>query len=343
MGWFLQKPKSPKRKTTRASEYEQWSRERTLRRLRQGLWLSILMFLALGWRFGEDRLLAFVGMRGHVMQRQHVELVDAPAWLSEAVKDNLTHLVATHITADPLDGVCLQRASKALALNPWIATVDRIRRTDQGMRVWATFRKPVALVRLPRADEASGPPIQWDDRFRLVDKDGYVLPSDTLGVIDPPYEMRHLRQIDLPILVDVEEEAPAAGQRWNHEVVAAGLKLILLLSKESFSDQILAYGAERDQRGRIRLVLRTHQRGKVRWGLPPGEENMIEDSAEMKRKKLLVLHFQKGAIDAKGRVVDIYGPGIIIQPLSPQRSADGALDRLNRGESIRQSRYNTRR
>lgn len=345
MGWFLHKPKTPKRNTRTGTEYEQWSRELTMRRLQTALWLSIAMFLALGWYLGEDRLIAFAGMRGKVVERSDVSLVDAPVWLSPTIRSDLTHLVATHITPDPLDGACLQKAAKTLALNPWIATVDRIRRTDQGLEVWATYRQPVALVRLPRnaVDRIeSEAPIIWEDRFRLIDREGHLLPSDSLGVIDPPYEAKHLKDINLPVIVDATKQPPSSGEHWNDPVVKAGVKLVSLLHGESFHDQVQAYGAEIDQRDRIRLVMHTRRKGKVRWGLPPGEENAIEHSAEIKRKKLVALNQIKGSIDAGGRVVDVFGPGIIIHPASDARTAEGWIDRLHRGESVRQSRYDPR-
>lgn len=345
MGWFLQKPKAPTRQARPASEYEAWCRELTMRRLQRGLWLSIAVFIALGWYYGEDRLLAFAGMRGEVVERQDVNLVDSPQWLSPAIRSDLTHLVATHITADPLDGQCLQKAAKALAKNPWIATVDRIRRTDEGLRVWATYRQPIALVRLPRiGDHAeSEKAIVFEDRFRLVDRDGHVLPSDSLGVIDPPYEAKQLKRIKLPVIVNATNLPPAAGERWNDDMVDAGLKLVKLLGGEKFAPQIQAYGSERDQFDRIRLVLHTSRGGKVRWGLPPGEEGAIEHGAGVKCKKLIALNELEGSIDAGGHRVDIFGPGIIKHRRPGSRMTDGMLDRLGQGESFRQSRYDARR
>jgi len=183
-------------------------------------------------------------------------------------------------------------AALALAQDPWINRVRQVQRWADGrITVEADYRQPIALV---------------------ATRDGYRL-TDAIGVVLPGLYLEHqIDQLNLPVITGVLERTPATGQAWQSQDVAAGLSLVQTLADEPYADQIQRYDvSHRDARGRVRLVLHTAT-GMVRWGLPPGLEQSIEPTAQVKRSWLRHVAQTRGTIDAGGKVVDVYGARIAV-------------------------------
>jgi hypothetical protein len=251
----------------------------------------------LGWRTMERRLEARVSQTAAVkISAERVQLVDAPKWMSQALQKHLQGLVASHVSADPLDSASLEVAVQTLAASPWVEGVSRIQRLKQAVMVSATYREPVALV-------------QVADGYRIVDAKGVCLP----GV----FQNQHLAKLRLPVIVGVSAKAPAEGRPWPGEEVQAGYALAKLLAKQPFASQIQAVDVSaRDVRGRLRMSLMTRD-GLVRWGLPPGQEQAIEPTAQTKIDWLTGLYKKVGSIDGGGRVIDVFGPAVYFHDQLP--------------------------
>jgi hypothetical protein len=170
--------------------------------------------------------------------------------------------------------------------------------------VEADYREPIALVRCVGG-------------YRLVDRQGVCLPG--------LYTSNQVRQIDLPWVTGVGAAAPEVGAIWPGDDLAAGLSLVRRLAAEPYARQILRYDvSQRDEADRIRLTLHTAG-GAVRWGLPPGQEQAIEEDAAVKVRRLRELVEAYGSINAGRQVVEIYGPW---SPLdASERLARGNLGR----------------
>jgi len=215
----------------------------------------------------------------------------------------MRYRVAVQAGTDPMDTHGLQRAILTLAIDPWIERVDRVQRLPGG-RLWisAQFRQPVAVVEKP-------------DGYRLVTEQGVRLPG--LYVAD------QLAEVALPVIVGASSAVPHEGRVWQGKDMKAGLSLVRWLGQQPYWGQVRAIDVSgRDSRGRIHLVLRT-QHGSVRWGLPPGTEKTIEPNAVTKAAWLADVYHQRGAIDAGGNRVDVFGPAVFIHPAaqSPAVSA----------------------
>ena len=295
MGLFLQKKKrSQHTKKQPTTNPKPWDPYRTLKGLKCLAATVIIVGLLIGWAHIEHYLTAYT-LHHHAapVTPNHVNLIDSPSWLNQALHDELRSLVATQISSDPFDNHTLQQAAFVLSNNPWIDRVQRIQRTSKNrVLVHATYREPVAII-------------EGRDGYHLVDHHGIRLPGLYLE-----HQIEHLK---LPLIIGVAAAPRLEGEIWPGEDLQAGLALIQQTREQPYADQIHAcdVGA-RDELGRINLILRTNSGGSVRWGLPPGKEQSIEPNAKIKRKRLAKVHEQRGAIDAGGKIVDLSGPVVFV-------------------------------
>ncbi len=307
MGWWLTRSggKNRRRRPTRRLYEGVWDPQRTLTGLK---WLgaaAAIVGTVFGWRFLETALHEYVSQtRAAAVSRADVLLDDAPSWMSDAVRLRLRRTVAEHVGADPLDPTGLVSAAKALSRDPWVQQVEQVfRRGDGAVAVRARYREPIALV-------------ESEQGYRLVDGQGVVLP----GI----YEPQQARAMALPLITGVSTSAPEPGRGWPGEDLRAGLSLVRFLADEPYAEQIESYDVgHRDNFGRVRLVLYT-DRGMVRWGLAPGREQGLEPAASSKRRWLRqVAAAHGGAIDAGGRVVDVYAEAVTTSYPGTDASAAG--------------------
>jgi hypothetical protein len=292
MGWFLssKKKKSKPRRKASLTEQKAWDPKRTLAGLKALGVFALAVALVIGWRYGERYLLDYAKQRQDApITAEMVELVDAPAWMSEGIRDQVRQTASERIDPDPLDGKSLRRAAEALEHDPWVREVIQVsRRTGGRVLVSARYRQPVAVI-------------QGKDGYHLVDAQGVCMPG--------LYAMHEVERLGLVMVLGVSTPPPAkAGEVWPGEEVSAGLSLIRLLSAEPYMDKIRSFDvSQRDERGRLRLVLHTED-GTVRWGLPPGEEHAIEPDAQVKLGWLRQLAQRDNALSSGGQIIDIYGP-----------------------------------
>jgi len=246
-----------------------------------------------GWTWGERWLLSYA--REHqamVPTAQDVQLLDEPGWMSPLVEAQLRQAVAEQLGTDPLDRMALRRALAALFAQPWVDAAERVERQGQNVLVWATYRRPLALV-------------EWRGGYYLTAATGHRLP----GV----YTAEQAPRVGLPVLEKVSAAPPDEGVMWPGEDVRAGLDLAAFLEGQPFTSQVRAI-AVHDERGLIRPVLLTRNPGgRVYWGRPLGQESPVEVDGQVKLKKLLAVFAQRGSIDAGGKRVHVYGEGISME------------------------------
>ncbi len=306
MGWFLKKKKKKRRSGRRASRARKarpkWDPARTLLGLKVLAVAAVAVAAVFGWHAGERHLRGYVTERGKPSSVDRVVLADAPAWLKN-VLDPLRQMVAAQIDADPLNPAGLHRAALALEASPWIERVERVQRVSNGqVRVYARYREPIAVVQALDASQANA---KGGD-YHLVDRAGVLLPMS--------YSRDEVAGLKLPVIVGVSVAPPdEAGLTWRGPELEAGLRLVRLLADAPYLDQIEAFDVgDKDRRGRIRLVLWTRQGWLIRWGLPPGAEQAIEQPAEVKKRRLAGLYANAAVVDAGPKVVDLYGGAVFV-------------------------------
>lgn len=284
-----------------------WDPQRTLRGLKVlGVAAALIAFL-IGWWWTECSLVEYTRWaRAAAVTPEGVVLADAPPWMQSypGAAAQIATAVAERISDNPLDGPSLQAAAAALERQAWVRHVKQVRRLPGGrVEVRAVYRQPIAIV----AGRAG---------YHLVDAEAVRLPG--------LYVRQQVNRLGLAVITAVASAPPGVGEPWPGEPIRAALSLVQLLAGEAYADQIIAYDVrERDERNRIHLVLYT-KHGKVRWGLPPGQEQVLEERAVVKRQWLRrVAARHSGRVDAGGQVVELFRAAIYVyQPAMQGDVAD---------------------
>ncbi|MFW6060630.1 MAG: cell division protein FtsQ/DivIB [Phycisphaeraceae bacterium] len=311
MGWFLRRGKNGGRKKRSkardAAVRPHWDPQRTLAAVKVLTGLGVVVGLGLAWHFGHGWLREYArATHSEPVAAADVIIQDPPAWMSEGVKQELRRLVAAEAGADPVENTALRAAADALRRSAWVAegNVRQVRRLVDGrVAVEADYRTPTAVIQA---------------------RNGYYLVSDRGIRLPMLYDAEDLRFLELPVIERVRSAPPTAGEVWPGADVQAGLAMVRLLADESFFDQVRAIDVgQRDRRGRVRLALLTDE-GEVQWGLPPGEAEGIEPTADQKLQSLRrVAERYNGRIDAGGRVVDLYVYGARVHEQGMQLNDSG--------------------
>ncbi len=316
MGWFLQANKSKKsgRKSSRSKKSDamlvfapkNWDAERTLTGLRILGGFTAIIIIALVWQWSEGRLEDYVAKnQSQIIHAQSVELMDAPAWMSPLLGEQLRKQVASELAANPMDIKSLNRAVASLQANPWVEQVHRITRTrDHQVKVYADYRQPVAMI-------------QSQHGYHPIDAQQHLLPG--------LYLENQLKQVGLPVITGVRPTVTPMGQVWKDQALSAGLDLVYMIKRQPWADQVKAVDVSgRDVRGRIRLSIHTQQGGKVRWGFAPGQVHPIEVTDAAKLSALAGLYQRCGMIDAGGHTVDVFTQTVLVhQPEADKTSFAG--------------------
>ncbi len=291
MGWFLSSSKPKKKKKRGKKSKPAWDPRRTLAGLKVLGAIAGIVAVAALWRAGEVALVGYAKEhRALPITPARVELVGAPAWIEGKLGDQMKQRVAERVQADPFDGRALTDAAMVMLMNPWVASVDQVRRTPAGVVVEATYRQPLAMV-------------QARDGFHVIDTQGVRLSG--------PAYWQALEPSGLPMITNVSvAPPPELGMPWEGAEIEAGVELVKLLRDEPYAGQITAYDVgQRDPRtGKLCLVLQTDEGGVV-WGRPPGDAWAVAEvstSEKVDRLRRLAETYL-GRIDAGGRVVWIHG------------------------------------
>lgn len=256
--------------------------------------VAVVVILCVLWYVADRGLHTYVaqGWAGRTATAQ-VVLTDAPPWMGESIREQIRKEAATVSSVNPLDQASLESVARVLLGNAWVGAVRQVRRDgNHRLIIDAAYRKPEAVVE---------------------GRDGYHL-VDAYGVRLPGLYLRHTAtRLGVPLVIGTAALPGPVGSVWPGDDLAAGLALVVTLAREPYMNQIRAVDvSRRDPMSRIHLVLHT-DRGQIRWGLPPGREHPIEPTVEVKKQILAHLAgAHHGAIDAGGRIVDIYDGNILV-------------------------------
>jgi len=302
MGWFLKSAGRTGSKKSRQG-VRNWpprSAQHTLGILK-GLSLGIAVVLILaGWHTAKQYLLQqAAGHTAAYITESQINLVNAPYWMDKLVASHVRRIVAMQLSDDVLDTGALHTALAVLEDDSWVRRVHRIRRKRNAqVDVWAEYRQPVAVV-------------GNDHGFFRVDREGVQLPG--------LFVKSQLAALGLPVIIGVRTLAPGEGSLWLGMDIQDGLTLAAVVADKPYAAQIQAIDVSlRDRRGRTRLALLTRN-GQVRWGLGPGRSAPIEPDTTVKLRRIAKVYAKWRAIDAGGKIVDVYGPNIFISQAPPRR------------------------
>jgi hypothetical protein len=220
----------------------------------------------------------------------------ATSWLPAEEQDRLLAAAYWELErqADPFSSAGLRAVGEALSRTGWFEQIRRVQREPGNtIRLDAVWRTPTAVVRSGGVDY-------------LIARSGELLPIAYQPERSP-----------LPALVGVRAEPPmvggqlAYGQPWAGADVRAGLEVLSMVNTRPWREQVAALDMTEYLSGR-RIVLVTQWNGRAVWGGAPSDAVPGEVSAEMKLRRLDVLHRQFQRIDARRRIVEVAGPMTLV-------------------------------
>jgi hypothetical protein len=275
------KPSSP-------SLPEPGSRRRWLRpRLLAGL---ILIFsLGIGAHLLWQHSKPIVAERAqYQLTADQIHITPPPPWIRSDIKREALRDAGLNDSLSVLDDwpALAQRIEKAFELHPWVASVDRIRKSlPSSLTVELTYRRPVAAVESSDSDGVA---------FLPVDEHAIRLPEADLT----DAERRHLPRIS------GITGRPLVGDRWDDPRVDGGAKLAAVLAdvwQQLQLVEILAFVGSQSASGRLQCSFEIVTTGgtRIAWGSAPGmEAGAGESTCDLKRAQLLKFCAEQGGLDS---------------------------------------------
>ena len=294
MGWLFLNSLRPRRQRKRRVSQAGIARRRLVGGVKWCLCSIMVMACLFGWHMLE-KVLTNQAIKSSKMPVviDHVLFETLPHWMDSQVRLELQEAAAWPIKDGDLSHRNLQRSVESLYQTGWVRQVHQIKRDGMNsIMVSADYRRRVAAIASPRGI------------FR-VDRESVRLPGD--------FDDQSIDMIGVPIITAVSLSPPPVGHQWLGEDVAGGLSVAQLIQDQPYVTQIEAIDvSQTDRQRRIRVSLHTH-RGLIRWGLAPGYDHPLEPSTEVKLHRLMQIYSRWQAVDAGGKVVDLYGPTTLIR------------------------------
>lgn len=283
---------------------------------------------------------ALAGQLGPVPTSFKVVLAQAPAYIPASLLQQIA-LSITPADSNPSDQQLAQKVYQLASACPWISKVGQALcrpATDPRIivvEVQAEFRTPYAKVQCMKSRNA--------EQVEYVDKDGIVLPSDQAAryfvqapaTADlPARDVFFVRRADIPAgwkfyaihyitIEGVMAPPPPAGQKWDGDDLAAGLKLVTLVSTRKYANQIKTVDvrnyAGRGRHGDSNLCMRA-QIGNgpetiIRFGRFPAATGDWEVPTQRKMYNLdTYVSDQKGYLAGTAQYVDLRGDQLRFRP-----------------------------
>lgn len=245
-----------------------------------------------------------------------IALVNKPVWMSDFLAQQIADTIPK-TSSSAFDHDLLLKAVAALKKNPWVSSVNQVRRVfgdlpGDTLEVDCDFRAPVALVKSGQS-------------YFLVDNDGYLLPERyTHEQLDKITLGRDGRTC-LRVIEGIKQPPPEMGSKWVGADVAAGLDLVKLLYGKLFMDEVTGIDvsnfAGRINRGDPQLVMLTRYGTQVWWGRPLNAKDFFVEVSPARKMEILRAVVQKeGRIDANQAFLDVRYDNLLIPTTQPTQA-----------------------
>jgi hypothetical protein len=202
-------------------------------------------------------------------------------WVNVELRSELAKLALTILSDDPLDVRTLERCRTALLATGWFQDDLRlIRDENNSVHVKATWRVPVAAVRIDNMDQ-------------LVSAKGELLsPRYAAGASG------------LKTIVGVTSRPPELGQAWSGGEVQAALRLIQELAELPGFSQVASVDAS-EMLAHKNLIIVTDRGNRIHWGGEPDQFTPGQPSTTTKLARLDTVFRRFGRIDAGRALLDV--------------------------------------
>ncbi len=250
------------------------------------------------------------------LEADQIEMTELPPWIHSDPKKFKADVLRDASLDGPLsllDRELTVRLAKAFALHPWVAKVERVsKRSPPGVMVEVVYRRPVAMVVIPRSRlvDAAGILLPTED-FSPIEAKNYLFPVDAAGVLLPTEDFS---KVDAQGYLKIGEiktlPAGPVGTRWGDTYVTGAAQIAAALLDDWQNLKLFqivpaartvdAAGTETDT-----YELYTRKGTRVDWGRPPGAEVGTEAKAAKKLDRLKTYAGEHG--------------GSLEDPVTPQR------------------------
>jgi hypothetical protein len=234
-----------------------------------------------------------------------VVLKNRPAWMNDFLVEQIAMIARPVGPHSAFDRQLLVDTALGLKANPWVREVRSVRRAftnrpGDTLEIDCEYRAPVALVK-------------WGVFNWLVDEKGVRLSERFTEQDVPNIQFGPEHHTIIRVIEGVRHPAPhLAGEKWDGDDLAAGLKMVKYLFDRPYTEQILRVNVA-NYAGRVdnkdpQLVLITKYNTQIWWGRPPGDDDVdsfIEVSTARKMRYLQLTCEQFGRVDAKEQWLDI--------------------------------------
>lgn len=202
----------------------------------------------------------------------------------------------------------LEQVAASFAVQPWVKSVKKIRKSASGIHVDLLYRKPVALVEI------------GDDGLFPVDDEGVLL--DSRDFTGPNVELNYWR-VSMPAPIT---NGLLAGYLWDDMRVADSV-LIANAWNGNQAETGLMRIVNRSQPTRDRMRLQAYELWTLNgtiviWGNPPGQEVKGEATAAEKIEAIRSYTVKNGPLNEMKRgVYDVRG-GVLVKSNAHLASED---------------------
>jgi len=264
--------------------------------------ICVLAGIAVGFIYLEQYVRAKKNMGA---TSANIELINAPEWINAELEQKVLSAVRAHGEDLRIDEEVAESVYRNITeLVPWIYDV-RIKTTHDAVTVAGLWRKPLAAVKVGR-------------RQIYVDKERIVL-----GYIPIP---------DLPIVEIIglnATRAPAAGQNWQRDDLAAALDILTRLDmmdqavtpekpllRELTRIDVSNFAGRKDPRKR-HIVLYARRDTEIIWGAEFGtSQRYMEVSDDEKLARLYSYYKNNGSLLTAVKYINLCDPqGNVPQPI----------------------------
>ena len=238
----------------------------------------VCMLVAVGGAFAVWR-----SVRSHVLATEQywltadeIEITKQPGWVRTNIKADVARDAGLVGELTILDDDFAERTHQAFSLHPWVAEVTRVTKTYPArVRVDLVYREPVAMVELP------------GEGLLPIDAQGVHLPIGDFAKVEIPRYPRVARLNTTPL-------SDTPGTEWGDARVVGAAKIAAELKpvwpQLKIALIVPALGDTQDAAslsGGMLFELIGVDGTRVLWGSPPGEEQVGEVDAAVKKKRLL--------------------------------------------------------
>ncbi|MCL2743487.1 MAG: hypothetical protein FWE67_06530 [Planctomycetaceae bacterium] len=260
--------------------------------MKRNIFLTLLVlavFIAAGvsaWNVSKERL---KNEKKFLLKHENISVPSLPEWMPENFVEivlNSSGLENSSLLFDKdlsFEKELPKKLSEAFAANPWVESVESVvLRFPSGADVKLTYRTPAALVEIA------------PQQFLPIDKNGIVLPSDSLQKIEAA------KLHSYPKVIGISSKPPEKiGSPWNDVNVTSAASLAAILA----DIPAVSIGKIRldQQAGNVPAFrLFTSANTEIIWGTfaPADKTGKMHRSTEAKVEQIRTLAEQFDTLDA---------------------------------------------